>query len=92
VSNLGVPPIPLPAAFCEASGPLTQVRDVSRELESPGGSIRLRGPDMATDERDDHAGGSGLDAVDPRGLDPRNTDHPTGSQQAAENAAEDPPS
>jgi hypothetical protein len=46
---------------------------------------------MATYERNDHAEGSDGDAVDPHGLDPRNTDHPTGSQQAAENAAEDPP-
>jgi hypothetical protein len=47
---------------------------------------------MATYERDDHAEGADVDAVDPQGLDPRNTDHPTGSQQAAENAAEDSPS
>ena len=28
----------------------------------------------------------------PENLDPRDTDHPTGTQQAAENAANDPPS
>jgi hypothetical protein len=48
---------------------------------------------MATIDRDSRkAGGADVDGVEPQGLDPRNTEHPTGSKQAAENAAEDPPS
>jgi hypothetical protein len=48
---------------------------------------------MATDAR--HQAKSDITKVDPSepdDLDPRDTDHPTGSKQAAENAANDPPS
>ena len=46
---------------------------------------------MATKERDNRETG-GAEGVEPQSLDPRNTDHPTGSKQAAENAAEESPS
>jgi hypothetical protein len=48
---------------------------------------------MATDAR--HEAKSDTAKVDPseaENLDPRDTHHPTGAQQAAENAANDPPS
>jgi hypothetical protein len=46
---------------------------------------------MTTNRHDNQeAGGSDVDSVEPRGLDPRSTDNPTGSKQAAENAANDP--
>jgi hypothetical protein len=48
---------------------------------------------MATNERDDHkAGITPAETTQPDSGDPRDTDHPTGSKQAAENAASDPPS
>ena len=48
---------------------------------------------MATNARDEAK--SDTAEVDPselQNLDPRDTDHPTGAQRAAENAANDPPS
>jgi hypothetical protein len=48
---------------------------------------------MATDAR--HEAKSDIAKVDPSkpdNLDPRDTEHPTGAKQAAENAAKDPPS
>jgi len=48
---------------------------------------------MATNERDEpKAGVTQGETTEPDSGDPRDTDHPTGSQQAAENAANDPPS
>jgi hypothetical protein len=52
-----------------------------------------RGADMATDAH--HEAKSDIAKVDPAqpdNLDPRDTEHPTGAKQAAENAANDPPS
>ena len=46
---------------------------------------------MAANARDE-AKSDIADASEPENLDPRDTDHPTGTQQAAENAANDPPS
>ena len=48
---------------------------------------------MATNERDER--NSGITQAQTNELDsgdPRDTDHPTGAKQAAENAANDPPS
>jgi hypothetical protein len=48
---------------------------------------------MATNERDERkAGITPAETTQPDSGDPRDTDHPTGSKQAAENAASDPPS
>jgi hypothetical protein len=48
---------------------------------------------MATDDRNGHnAGITQAKSAAPDSADPRDTDHPTGSTQAAENAANDPPS
>ena len=48
---------------------------------------------MATNERDERkAGITQAATTEPATGDPRDTDHPTGSKQAAENAANDPPS
>ena len=48
---------------------------------------------MATDDRDQlNAGITQAETTEPDSDDPRDTDHPTGSKQAAENAANDPPS
>jgi len=48
---------------------------------------------MATHERDEHnAGITQTTSTAPDSGDPRDTAHPTGSTQAAENAANDPPS
>jgi hypothetical protein len=48
---------------------------------------------MMTKARDeDGAGGSSVESGEPERFDPRDTEHPTGSKQAAENAADDPPS
>ena len=48
---------------------------------------------MATIERDERkAGITPAATTEPDNGDPRDTDHPTGSKQAAENAANDPPS
>jgi hypothetical protein len=48
---------------------------------------------MATDDRDErNAGVIQAGAAEPESFNPRDTDHPTGSKQAAENAANDPPS
>ena len=48
---------------------------------------------MATNERDERkAGITRAETTQPDSGDPRDTDHPTGSKQAAENAANDPPS
>jgi hypothetical protein len=52
-----------------------------------------RGPAMTTNERDERTAGITQAApTQPDSGDPRDTNHPTGSQQAAENAANDPPS
>ena len=49
--------------------------------------------DMATDERGERkAANTPAATAQPDSSDPRDTDHPTGSKQAAENAANDPPS
>lgn len=49
---------------------------------------------MADERRNDPTAGNTHDETghDSRNLDPRDTDHPTGSAQAAENAANDSPS
>jgi hypothetical protein len=48
---------------------------------------------MTTNERDERTAGITQAApTQPDSGDPRDTNHPTGSQQAAENAANDPPS
>ena len=48
---------------------------------------------MATHQRDERkAGITPAATAEPDSSDPRDTDHPTGSKQAAENAANDPPS
>jgi hypothetical protein len=48
---------------------------------------------MATDDRDERkAGVTQAETAEPESCNPRDTDHPTASQQAAENAANDPPS
>jgi hypothetical protein len=47
--------------------------------------------DMATNPRDESESGVSH-AIESGTFNPRDTDHPTGSQQAAENAANDPPS
>ena len=48
---------------------------------------------MATKERDERkAAITPAATTEPDTGDPRDTDHPTGSKQAAENAANDPPS
>jgi hypothetical protein len=61
-------------------------------MNRPNVSSTERAHDMATIDRDNRgADGADVDGV-PQDLDPRDTDHPTGSKQAAENAAEDPPS
>lgn len=47
---------------------------------------------MTTNARTAHeAGDSDAKGVKPDGVDPRDTDHPTGSKQAAENAADESP-
>ena len=47
---------------------------------------------MATNARDEaNSDAAEVDPCKPENLDPRDTDHPTGSKQAAENAANDPP-
>ena len=47
---------------------------------------------MVTNARDEAKSDiAEVDASEPENLDPRDTDHPTGTQQAAENAANDPP-
>ena len=43
---------------------------------------------MATKERDDKPG---VSSDPPQNFDPRDTEHPTGAKQAAENTADDPP-
>lgn len=48
---------------------------------------------MASTERNEHQDSAAhVDDANPQGLDPRDTDHPTGSPQADENAENDPPS
>ena len=48
---------------------------------------------MATNERDEpRSDVNQVKTSEHQNLDPRDTDHPTGTQQAAENAANDPPS
>jgi hypothetical protein len=48
---------------------------------------------MATDDRNGgNAGITQANSTEPDSSDPRDTNHPTGAQQAAENAANDPPS
>jgi hypothetical protein len=48
---------------------------------------------MDTTARDDQdASGPDAKSAELPGIDPRDTDHPTGSKQAAENAAYDSPS
>jgi hypothetical protein len=48
---------------------------------------------MATDDPNGGNGGiTQAKSTEPDSADPRDTDHPTGSKQAAENAANDPPS
>ena len=48
---------------------------------------------MAADDRDERkAGVTQAEAAEPESCNPRDTDHPTGSKQAAENGANDPPS
>jgi hypothetical protein len=48
---------------------------------------------MATNARDEAKSDiAEVDASEPENLDPRDTDHPTGTQQAVENAANDSPS
>ena len=48
---------------------------------------------MAIDDRDErNAGITRAETSEPDNGGPRDTDHPTGSTQAAENAANDPPS
>jgi Sec-independent protein translocase protein TatA len=48
---------------------------------------------MATNSRDERkAGVAQAETAEPESRDPRDTDHPTGSKQVAENAAHDPPS
>jgi hypothetical protein len=47
---------------------------------------------MATNARDDDKpGGSSDKPSKPQNFDPRDTEHPTGAKQAAENTANDPP-
>jgi hypothetical protein len=47
---------------------------------------------MATNERDDdNADETSGKPSKPASFDPRDTEHPTGAKQAAENAANDPP-
>ena len=47
---------------------------------------------MATNARDEAKSEvAEVDPSKPENLDPRDTEHPTGSKQAAENAANDPP-
>jgi len=46
---------------------------------------------MHSNDRDDHGAGV-ADTAQPDSGDPRDTDHPTGSKQAAENAANESPS
>jgi hypothetical protein len=47
---------------------------------------------MATTERDhDKPGGSSDTSDTPQNFDPRDTEHPTGTKQAAQNTANDPP-
>ncbi|MCP9273186.1 hypothetical protein [Mycolicibacterium arenosum] len=41
---------------------------------------------------DDPGGAAAVDKAKDAGVDPHDTDHPTGSQQAAENAADESPS
>ena len=47
--------------------------------------------DMATNTRDESEAGA-AQAAESESFNPRDTDHPTGDKQAAENAAADPPS
>jgi len=47
--------------------------------------------EMPSNDRDDHGAGV-ADTAQPDSGDPRDTDHPTGSKQAAENAANESPS
>jgi hypothetical protein len=48
---------------------------------------------MATNARDEaKSDKTEVDPSKPENLDPRDTDHPTGAKQAAENTANDPPS
>jgi hypothetical protein len=48
---------------------------------------------MTNKARDEEgAGGSSVESGEAEGFDPRDTEHPTGWKQAAENAANDPPS
>jgi hypothetical protein len=48
---------------------------------------------MATSERDNReAGDTPVKTGEPASFDPRETEHPAGPQQAAENTANDPPS
>jgi hypothetical protein len=50
-------------------------------------------PGMTINERDEPKSDvTQAKTSEQENLDPRDTDHPTGSQQAAENAANDPPS
>ncbi|MET0456675.1 MAG: hypothetical protein ABW137_32985 [Mycobacterium sp.] len=46
---------------------------------------------MTIDDKSDRDENDSHDETAGGGLDPRATDHPTGSQQAAENEATDPP-
>jgi hypothetical protein len=47
---------------------------------------------MVTNARDEAKSDTAeVDPSEPQDLDPRDTDHPTGSQQAPDNAANDPP-
>ena len=48
---------------------------------------------MATNTRDEpEAGVTRTETAEPESRDPRDTDHPTGTKQAAENVANDPSS
>ena len=56
------------------------------------GSMKREG-DMTSSERDNReAGGTPVKTGEPASFDPRDTEHPAGPQQAAENTANDPPS
>ena len=69
-----------------------KISALSSELRSPDALYSER-TDMATDERGErNAGNTPAATAEPDSSDPRDTDHPTGSKQAAENVANDPPS
>jgi hypothetical protein len=47
---------------------------------------------VSTNQRDEPDDIAEADSAERDGVDPRDTDHPTGPKQARENAANDPPS